>query len=162
MAKSIKDFISGEYLMAAREQYFATLALSVMVARNGDAHLKNFGVLYNQPQSAVWLAPVYDVVTSSAYIKNDVPALTLAGTKKWWPRKMLEQFAVAHLSLPAKTVSATFNRMAETVTETRAMIPGYITAHPEFREIGERMMDLWNEGINGLSALNKHFNKNIL
>jgi serine/threonine-protein kinase HipA len=151
VAKSITDFVSGEWLIAAREQFFATLALSVMV-RNGDAHLKNFGVLYNQPQSAVWLAPVYDVVTSSAYIKNDVPALTLAGTKKWWPRKMLERFAITHLSLPPGTVSATFSRMAEAVTETQAMIPGYITAHPEFREIGERMIDLWNEGINGLSA----------
>jgi serine/threonine-protein kinase HipA len=150
-AKSIKDFISGEYLMAAREQFFATLALSVMV-RNGDAHLKNFGVLYNQPQSAVSLAPVYDVVTTTAYIKNDVPALTLAGTKKWWARRMLEQFAVAHLSLTAKTVSAVFSRMAEAVTETRAMIPGYITLHPEFREIGERMMAMWNDGVNGLAG----------
>lgn len=151
VAKSIQDFVSGEYLMAAREQFFAILALSVMV-RNGDAHLKNFGVLYNQPQSAVSLAPVYDVVTTTAYIKNDVPALTLAGTKKWWPRKMLAQFAVAHLSLPAKTVSAVFSRMAEAVTETRAMIPGYITLHPEFREIGDRMMAVWNEGVNGLAG----------
>jgi serine/threonine-protein kinase HipA len=151
VAKSIQDFVSSEYLMAAREQFFAILALSVMV-RNGDAHLKNFGVLYNQPQSAVSLAPVYDVVTTTAYIKNDVPALTLAGTKKWWPRKMLAQFAVAHLSLPAKTVSAVFSRMAEAVTETRAMIPGYITLHPEFREIGDRMMAVWNEGVNGLAG----------
>ena len=44
VAKSIKDFISGDQLMAAREQLFATLVLSVML-RNGDAHLKNFGVL---------------------------------------------------------------------------------------------------------------------
>jgi serine/threonine-protein kinase HipA len=56
--------------MTAREQYFATLALSVMV-RNGDAHLKNFGILYNQPRSAVSLAPVYDVVTTTAYITNE-------------------------------------------------------------------------------------------
>jgi serine/threonine-protein kinase HipA len=65
---------------------------------------------------------------------------------------MLEQFAVAHLSLPAKTVSAVFSRMAEAVTETRAMIPGYITLHPEFREIGERMMAVWNDGVNGLTG----------
>jgi serine/threonine-protein kinase HipA len=70
VAKSIRDFVSGEYLMTAREQYFATLALSVMV-RNGDAHLKNFGILYNQPRSAVSLAPVYDVVTTTAYITNE-------------------------------------------------------------------------------------------
>ena len=149
VAKSIKDFISGDQLMAAREQLFATLVLSVML-RNGDAHLKNFGVLYTSPLDAVTLAPVYDIVTTTAYIKKDVPALTLAGTKKWWPRKILERFAVAHLSLPAGTVCATFNCLAEAVTETRGIIPGYIAEHPEFREIGELMMSEWNEGVNGL------------
>ena len=149
VAKSIKDFISCDQLMAAREQLFATLVLSVML-RNGDAHLKNFGVLYTSPLNAVILAPVYDIVTTTAYIKKDVPALTLAGTKKWWPRKILERFAVAHLSLPAGTVSATFNRLAEAVTETLGIIPGYIADHPEYREIGELMMAEWNEGVNGL------------
>ena len=149
VAKSIKHFISGDQLMIAREQLFATLVLSVML-RNGDAHLKNFGVLYTSPLNAVTLAPVYDIVTTTAYIKKDVPALTLAGTKKWWPRKILERFAVAHLSLPAGTVSATFNRLAEAVTETRGIIPGYMAEHPEHREIGELMMAEWNEGVNGL------------
>jgi serine/threonine-protein kinase HipA len=79
-----------------------------------------------------------------------VPALSLAGTKKWWPRKVLERFAVVYLSLPIGTVSATFSRMAEAVTETRGMIPGYIAEHPEFRKIGERMMVEWDEGVNGL------------
>ena len=135
--------------MVAREQLFATLVLSVML-RNGDAHLKNFGVLYTSPLDAVTIAPVYDVVTTTAYIKKDVPALTLAGTKKWWPRKTMERFAVAHLSLPVGTVSTTFNRLAEAVTETRGIIPGYMAEHPEFREIGELMMAEWNEGVNGL------------
>jgi hypothetical protein len=31
------------------------------------------------------------------------------------------------------------------------MIPGYITLQPEFREIGERMMAVWNDGVNGLT-----------
>ena len=149
VAKSIRDFVSGDRLMVAREQLFATLVLSVML-RNGDAHLKNFGVLYASPLDAVTLAPVYDVVTTTAYIKKDVPALSLAGTKKWWPRKVLERFAAAYLSLPVGTVSATFSRIAEAVTETRGTIPGYIAEHPEFREIGERMMAEWDEGVKGL------------
>ncbi len=149
VAKSIRDFVSGDHLMEARKQFFATLALSLMV-RNGDAHLKNFGVLYAAPQDKVTIAPVYDVVTTTAYIKNDVPALSLAGTKKWWPRKMLERFAVSHLSLPEKIVSHTFSRLTEAVMETRAMIPGYIAEHPDFRETGERMMAEWHQGINGL------------
>jgi serine/threonine-protein kinase HipA len=98
----------------------------------------------------VELAPVYDVVTTTAYIANDVPALTLGGTKKWWPRKALERFAVAHLSLPVKKVSDMFSRTAEAVMETRETIPGYISDHPEFREIGERMMGQWEEGVRAM------------
>ena len=149
VAKSIKDFVSGDHLPEARKQFFAMLALSVML-RNGDAHLKNFGVLYASPLGPVTLAPVYDIVTTTVYLRKDVPALSLAGTKKWWPRKVLERFAVAHLSLPIKTVSDTFNRVAEAVTETRAMIPGYMNDHPEFREIGTLMMAEWDEGVRGM------------
>lgn len=150
VAKTISDFVSGERLMAAREQFFATLVLSVML-RNGDAHLKNFGVLYAAPSGTVELAPVYDVVTTTVYITKDVPALTIEGTKKWWPRKVLERFAVAYLSLPVKKVSDTFGDTAQAVMETMKMIPGYISEHPEFREIGERMMAEWEKGVEELA-----------
>ncbi len=150
-AKTIREFVSGPCLKTAREQFFSTLALSVML-RNGDAHLKNFGVLYADPMGMVELAPVYDLVTTTAYIRNDVPALTLAGTRKWWPRKLLDRFSVAHLSLPPATAAGIIDRMAQAVTETRALIPGYIADHPEFREIGERMMEAWNEGVNAFKA----------
>ena len=121
VAKSIRDFVSGDHLPAAREQFFAMLVLSVML-RNGDAHLKNFGVLYASPLGPVTLAPVYDIVTTTVYLRKDVPALSLAGTKKWWPRKMLERFAVSHLSLPIRTVSDTIRPLAEAVTETRTSL----------------------------------------
>jgi len=46
-------------------RFFQQVAFSVMV-RNGDAHLKNFGVLYRNARE-VWLAPMFDVVTTSIY-----------------------------------------------------------------------------------------------
>jgi len=150
VAKSLKDFVSGENLPIARRQFFSTLVLSSMV-RNGDAHLKNFGVVYPSTQGKVSMAPVYDVVTTTAYIKSDVPALTLGGTKKWWPRKMLESFAINHLSLSKSHVDETIERLADAVMETRQLIPGYITDHPEFREVGENMMSIWEEGTSSLS-----------
>lgn len=56
---------------AALRQFFAYLALSVLL-RNGDAHLKNFGVLYDEPGPGhpapyVWLSPLYDQVTTTLY-----------------------------------------------------------------------------------------------
>ncbi len=152
VARSIRDFVSGDYLPAAQEQFFATLVLSVMV-RNGDAHLKNFGVLYPTPSGVVALAPVYDLVTTTAYLKKDVPALSIAGTKKWWPRRTLERFAVSHLSLPVRIVADTIERMAEAVTETRTSLSAYLNEHPEFREIGGRMLAEWNEGVKEMVEL---------
>lgn len=46
-------------------QFFAQVAFSVMV-RNGDAHLKNFGVLYRNAAD-IRLAPMFDVVTTAIY-----------------------------------------------------------------------------------------------
>lgn len=52
-------------------RFFEQLAFSVMV-RNGDAHLKNFGLLY-RTASDVWLAPMFDVVTTSIYKYTQYP-----------------------------------------------------------------------------------------
>ena len=54
----------------ALRQFFSYLVLGVLL-RNGDAHLKNFGVLYDEPGPdnvpAVWLSPLYDQVTTTLY-----------------------------------------------------------------------------------------------
>ncbi|MDP3135184.1 MAG: type II toxin-antitoxin system HipA family toxin [Burkholderiaceae bacterium] len=47
------------------ERFFEQVAFTVMV-RNGDGHLKNFGVLYSSENDAR-LAPMFDVVTTSIY-----------------------------------------------------------------------------------------------
>lgn len=46
-------------------EFFSQLAFSVMI-RNGDAHLKNFGLRY-QSGDDVALAPMFDVVTTAIY-----------------------------------------------------------------------------------------------
>jgi len=47
------------------DRFFEQVAFSIMV-RNGDAHLKNFGVLYRSSRD-IWLAPMFDVVTTAIY-----------------------------------------------------------------------------------------------
>lgn len=56
----------------------ASLKLIVMndVLRNGDGHLKNFGLVYddvNRPR----LAPVYDVLTTQLWMPGYTPALAM-------------------------------------------------------------------------------------
>ncbi|MDA8389285.1 MAG: HipA domain-containing protein [Gammaproteobacteria bacterium] len=76
------SFSKGD-LSAALEQFFRQYALA-MILRNGDAHLKNFDVLYfpGGGGTDVRLAPCYDMVTMAAYapisptgVTHDIPAL---------------------------------------------------------------------------------------
>ena len=46
-------------------KFFRSFVIS-MVVRNGDAHRKNFGVIYTNAESEVRLCPVFDVITSTA------------------------------------------------------------------------------------------------
>ena len=48
------------------QRFYEQLAFSVMVG-NGDAHLKNFGVLYHGVAEGIRLAPLFDVVTTRIY-----------------------------------------------------------------------------------------------
>lgn len=151
VAKSIGAFVSPEYRAEARERFFGALVLSVAV-RNGDAHLKNFGVLYDDAKGPVRLAPVYDIVTTTAYLKSDVPALTIEGRKIWWPRKTLEKFAVVHLSIPPAKAREIIDRVVDAVEGMRAAVLGHMSDHPSFTPVGEGMLAAWRAGVDGLSA----------
>ena len=67
---------------------------STPAAGNGDAHLKNFGVLYADPTDKdVRMSPAYDLVNTTAYIRNDSLALTLGSSKSLFAsRKHLLEF----------------------------------------------------------------------
>ncbi|HVV96839.1 MAG TPA: type II toxin-antitoxin system HipA family toxin, partial [Rhodanobacteraceae bacterium] len=93
LATAIRTFVAIEAIPAALAQLFDTVALSSAVG-NGDAHLKNFGVLYTHPAAGdVRLAPVYDIVNTTMYIENDSLALKLGGDKAFAGRARLAEFA---------------------------------------------------------------------
>ncbi|HDS0923430.1 TPA: HipA domain-containing protein [Stenotrophomonas maltophilia] len=74
-------YCSLEQRRTALAQLFDQVALSVLVG-NGDAHLKNFGVIYEDPAKAVVkMSPAYDIVCTTCYVPNDVLALTLNSKK---------------------------------------------------------------------------------
>ena len=68
-----------------------TLIVINSALRNGDAHLKNFGIVYDDVQGEARIAPVYDLVTTSVYLPKDSMALTLNGTTKWPVVKELQR-----------------------------------------------------------------------
>lgn len=83
VAQFVSLFCSPGRRLQALAQLFDQVALSCILG-NGDAHLKNFGVLYDDPTSGdVWLAPAYDLVNTTAYLRDDSLALTLGGSKSF-------------------------------------------------------------------------------
>ena len=81
IAKAVRVFCAPEHQRSSLDQLFDSVALSCIVG-NGDAHLKNFGVLYSDPlKSDTRLAPVYDIVNTTAYLPEDSLALDLSGNK---------------------------------------------------------------------------------
>lgn len=102
IAKTIKTFVSPKYKKESLENFFKMIVINFLL-KNGDAHLKNFGLIYDDI-SNIKLAPAYDVVTTTVYIKNDIPALYLLGSKKWWKEKQLLRFGIEFCDLTAKEV----------------------------------------------------------
>jgi serine/threonine-protein kinase HipA len=94
IAKAVRLFCPTEHLRGSLDQLFDSVALSCIVG-NGDAHLKNFGLLYSCPaQRDARLAPAYDIVNTTAYIPEDVLALDLQGSKSLFAsRQGLLEFA---------------------------------------------------------------------
>ncbi|ARP83823.1 hypothetical protein CAL12_25430 [Bordetella genomosp. 8] len=99
VAKAISLMASPPRKSASLAAFFKALVLSVTVG-NGDAHLKNFGLLYTTPQSDdVRLSPLYDIVCTTTYIPKDTLALKLNRTKAWPTRDELVAFGKAHCQL---------------------------------------------------------------
>ena len=94
VAKLVEAFASGSHVRPSLQALFDMVALSCVLG-NGDAHLKNFGMLYTDPTTTdCRLAPAFDLVNTTAYIPEDVLALDLCGQKSFFSaRQGLLEFA---------------------------------------------------------------------
>ena len=150
IAKRIKDFVSPENVRPALQSFFKALALSCAL-KNGDAHLKNFGVLYANAESAVRLAPIYDLVTTTAYKTNDILALTLGGTKRWPKAKALIAFARTHCNLTDARALALLAEAVQGVQRASAEATSHMQEKPSFQKMGAVMLAQWRQGLSHLA-----------
>lgn len=138
LAKTLFTYLSPKH----RQPGLAWLFKSVLVswaARNGDAHLKNFGILYDQPFGERRLAPTYDIVSTVPYLTQDVPALTLAGRKVWWPLPYLVTFGRASCGLSLTEVQRTLKNLHTALLQQAQNIERYRQLHPTFSDVGIAM-----------------------
>lgn len=114
VARAIGDFAAPVNRNSSLEAFFRLMILNCVI-RNGDAHLKNFGILYGDPSTATrdaLLSPVYDLVCSTVYIPRDVLALGLGGSKAWPDGRTLERFGkdACNVKNPAATITDVVER----------------------------------------------------
>ncbi|MBC7994565.1 MAG: type II toxin-antitoxin system HipA family toxin [Rhizobacter sp.] len=136
IAKLIKAFCPPDPAHRSLAHLFDLVAMSCLLG-NGDAHLKNFGLLYEHPESDdIALAPAYDIVNTTCYLPNDSLALSLAGNKGLFAaRADLLAFAVAHCNLPQKAARARLLELCDALSDTlkqhaglAAEVPGLVEA----------------------------------
>ena len=146
-ARQIKEFVSPSLLNQALESFFKIVALSSGL-KNGDAHLKNFGVLYEHcgADAQIGLAPAYDIVTTSVYIKADSMALLLGGSKAWPKYKMLMRFGRSACNLTEGRCNELLQQVAHGMEVAMGEMAHYIRANSSFAEVGDAMMDQWKSG----------------
>jgi len=150
LAKTFSVYLSPNHRRHGMRWLFKSVLVSWAV-QNGDAHLKNFGLLYQHPFGERWLAPTYDIVSTTPYLRNDVPALTLAGRKTWWPVAYLERFGQQSCGLTAKEAKAEMHQLAECLGSVSANIEVYCSSNPEFSDIGSLMVSVFRESSRKLA-----------
>lgn len=147
-ARQIKAFVSPPLLNPALESFFKIVALSCGL-KNGDAHLKNFGVLYEDcgTDAQISLAPAYDIVTTSVYIKNDSMALLLGGSKAWPKYKMLMRFGRSACNLTEGRCRELLQQVAHGMDVAMIEMAAHIKGNSDFSNVGEALMEQWKSGM---------------
>ena len=144
--KRFAQFANSTHVNEDMEKLFTLIALNC-VLRNGDAHLKNFGIVYDDVQGEARLAPVYDLVTTSVYLPKDSMALTLNGSTKWASAKELQRLGETRMGATPARVREILERIDAAIANTSKELRVYLKEHTEFDDIGNRMLRQWEQGV---------------
>lgn len=107
--------------------------------RNGDAHLKNFAVVYDNA-TEVCLAPFYDLVNTCVYMPRDMPALTLEGKKEWPDLEALKRFGLGVCGLRTREVKACVEEVRAGIEATIPRLESYGRDNPQHLSLCEKMI----------------------
>lgn len=117
---------------AAALEFVRRLALAVITG-NGDMHLKNWSLIYRGNGDKPELAPIYDVLSTVAYIPADAIALSLGGERSFKALTAQRWKVFANRArLPEPAVLKAVIDIVERVNEywwslpERAVVPGKV------------------------------------
>jgi serine/threonine-protein kinase HipA len=153
IAKRITDYVTANKLAAAREQFVLMVAYACAI-ENGDAHLKNFSVLYAQPEGEITLAPAYDLISTSLYMPHDKLALTMNDSKDYPDRARLIKFIRHVTGKSERSAASIIERAIAGAHAAIGQARHYAGRHPDLEEFAGKLTAIMKRGIARLERRN--------
>ena len=142
----IKDIISPEHKKKTLKIFFKAIVMNHLL-KNGDGHLKNYGILYENSYKDAYLAPIYDVITTTVYIQKDIPALRMSDGKLWWKQKTYKNFAKQSCGLSNKEFDDIVQECKKAIVATKKEILLFENDSLEVEDFLKTLHDTWVEEI---------------
>lgn len=136
--------------LKSMQDIYKTIVMNYLL-KNGDAHLKNFGILYDDDFKSISFAPAYDIVNTTVYSYKDRPALTMFGKKIWYSKKHLIKFGHEQCYLSKSDAVVLYDQCIVALEITIYELQTYINDNIEFKNIGSRMIDTWKLSLSDKS-----------
>ena len=148
VGRLIFDLFPNRFLQLA--EFVRRLVVNILIG-NGDAHLKNWSVIYADKVSPQ-LAPAYDLVSTIHYVHNDRLALNLAGEKRF------DAIDESHFDRLARRMEAppkfVLGIVRETVAAARKEWPAILREAGLPHDMCERLYAHWG-GLSGLLRIGR-------
>ncbi len=150
IARAVRDHVPGSHRHETFHQ-LATILLLTYALRNADCHAKNLALLYTS-RADVHLSPVYDMLTTVVYAgyQHNPPGISFMGKKTWAPGKNLQNFIAATFGIAGREQTRIIEKLSDAVADVGPQVREAMRAHPEFSDVGKRMLLAWSEGVQGL------------
>lgn len=126
--------------LADIQQLARRLLVNILLA-NGDAHLKNWSLLYPDQISPV-LSPAYDIVTTSVYIEDEAKfALNLDRNKRWYEASLQHlEIWTGKTGAPWRAVRPHLN---DAIERARDEWPGQLKSLPMAEDHKQKLTAHW-------------------
>jgi serine/threonine-protein kinase HipA len=147
----IKNVVTNPAQQNAALSRLGDLLLLTYALRNADCHTKNIALLYSSREN-IELAPVYDMLTISAYddYAKNPPGMSIEGRSTWRPGKALQLFLQNRCGIMPSQTKARIERICEAIVTVSPQVLEAAEHHTHFRETAKRMLHAWNSGMNSL------------
>jgi len=146
IVRVIKDVVPAKNRKKAIKRLFTAIVMNHLLC-NGDGHLKNYGILYENDFLDADLAPIYDVITTTMYIKKDIPALRLGSAKLWFKEKTYKNFAKASCSLTNREYEEILTSCKNAIVMTKKEMDTFMIEDKGIQDFLEKLKECWVEEL---------------